>query len=121
MTSLRRILPVLLVLGLALGTTVLAAQVGVMAGMASMPEIAAATDHSDMVDCKGCVSNPDTDKGMKMVSCHSGTCIVLPGLLPNSQTSLPAAADTFVSAVPTVPAGLVSSPDHRPPIHTSLA
>jgi hypothetical protein len=120
MTFLRRILSILLVLGLALGSTAQAAQVGMMVGMASMPEMAAAaTDHSNMARCEGCVSSQD--KGMEMAGCHSGICIVLPGLSPNLQASLSVTPDTFVSAGPTVPGGLSLPPDHRPPIHASLA
>ena len=122
MTFLRCILSILLVLGLALGTTTLAAQMGMMAGMVSMPgKAAVAMDDSDRAGCQGCVSSRDTDNGIEMTSCDSGICIVLLGLLPNSQFSLFVAPDTFVSAVPTVSGGLSAPPDHRPPIHASLA
>jgi hypothetical protein len=117
MTCLRRILSVLLILGLALGTMAQAAQMGMMAGMVSM----AATDHSDMSGCEGCASSQDTGKGMEMTGCHSGFCIVLPGLLPNAPGSLSVAPDTFAAAAPMVANGLSPPPDHRPPIHASLA
>ena len=95
---------------------------GMMAGMVSMSgKAAVAMDDSDRAGCQGCVSSRDTDNGIEMTSCDSGICIVLLGLLPNSQFSLFVAPDTFVSAVPTVSGGLSAPPDHRPPIHASLA
>ena len=122
MTFLRRILSTLLVLSLALGTTAQAAQMSMMAGMVSMPEMAAAAmDDSDRAGCQGCVSSQDADKGIEMRGCYSSICIVLLGLLPNSQFSLFVTPDPFVSAVPTVLGGLSTPPDHRPPIHASLA
>lgn len=105
MTSLRRILSVLLILGLALGTTAQAAQVGMMAG------------------CEGCASDHETgkDMDMDMAGCHSGVCIVLPGLLPGSLGSLSVGPDSFTVVAPTVADGLSLPPDHRPPRPASLA
>ncbi|HYG90491.1 MAG TPA: hypothetical protein VD978_30005 [Azospirillum sp.] len=117
MSLVRRILSVLLILGLVSGTTVQAAQVGMMAGMPRM----ATMDHGDMAGCQGCVPSQDTDKGMTMAGCHNGICIVLPGLLPNAPDSLPVAPDTFVPAALTVTDGLSPPPDPRPPRPISLA
>jgi hypothetical protein len=115
MTCLRRILSVLLVLSFALGTTVQATQMGLMASMA-----AATADHSDMSGCEGCASSHDTNKGMERTGCHNGICVVLPGQLPTSPGGLPIAPDTFASAVPTVADGLSLPPDPRPPRPASL-
>ncbi|KAA0572507.1 hypothetical protein FZ983_31675 [Azospirillum sp. B21] len=118
MACLRRILSVLLILGLALGTTAQAAQVGMMAGT---QETAAAAMDGGMAGCEGCASGQETGKGMDMAGCHGGICIVLPGLLPDSPDSPSVAPGAFAAASPTVADGLSPPPDHRPPIPSSLA
>ena len=118
MTCVRDILSCLLILGLLLGTTVQAVQMGMMAGLPSMAT--AALDHSDMSGCEGCHSGQDTNKGLEMASCHGGICIVLPGLLPNTPVNLAVAPETFAWLRATVANGLSPPPDHRPPISASL-
>jgi hypothetical protein len=118
MRCVRDILSFLLILVLLLGTTTQAVQRGMIAGLPSMA--AAALDHSDMPGCEGCVSGQDTNKGMEMASCHSGTCIVLPGLLPNTPVNLAVVPETFAWLRATVADGLSPPPDHRPPISVSL-
>lgn len=119
MSSLHRILSVLLILGLALGTTAQAAQVGMMAGMQGTA--LAAMDDGGMAGCEGCASDHETGKDMDMAGCHSGVCIVLPGLLPGSLGSLSVGPDSFTVVAPTVADGLSQPPDHRPPRSASLA
>lgn len=119
MSLLRRMLCVLLVLGFALGTTAQAAQMGVMAGMRTMTMTA--MGDGSVAGCEGCASSQDAGKGMEMVGCHGGVCIVLPGLLPNAPSIPSVAPDTFAAAAPTVADGLSPPPDHRPPIQASLA
>lgn len=117
MVSLRRILPVLLILGLALGTAIQAAGMGLMAGMASIAAVA--TDRGDMSRCEGCLSSQNTD--MKMTGCQGGICIVLPGVLPNASGSVPVALGGFSILASTTVHGLSPPPDQRPPILASLA
>jgi hypothetical protein len=120
MTCRCRILSVLLILGLALGTTAQAAQMGMMAGMQAMA--GAAMDDGGIAGCEGCASGQETGKGMEMAGCcHGGVCIVLPGLLPNSPGSPSVALDAFAAMAPTVADGLSLPPDHRPPIPAPLA
>lgn len=119
MSLLRRLLSVLLILGLVSGTAVQAAQVTMMAGMSSVPM--AAADHGGMPGCKGCAPGPNADKGMKLAGCHNGVCIVLPGLLPSVPESPFSAPDIFVAATPTARHGLSPPPDPRPPRPVSLA
>jgi len=116
MSLLRRLLSVLLILGLVSGTTVQAAMMAGMPGMA-----VAATDHGGMPGCKGCVPGQDTGKGMNTAGCHNGVCIVLSGVLPTAPDSLVLAPDAFIAAAPTVADGLSPPPDPRPPRPTSLA
>lgn len=113
MASLHRILSVLLILGLALGMTAQAAQVGMMAVMQGTA--VAAMDDGGMMGCEGCASDHETGKGMDMTGCQSGVCIVLPGLLPDSLGSPSVEPGSFAAAAPTVADGLSLPPDHRPP------
>lgn len=119
MTWLRRILPILLILGIALGTTAQAVQMGMMAGMHVVA--VSAMDDDSMAGCDGCASDQETGKGMNMAGCTGGLCIVLPGLMPSSPGSPAIAPATFIAAAPTAVTGLSPPPDHRPPRPASLA
>ena len=118
MNWLRRILPLLLVLSLALGTTVQAVWMGTMIS----PHMAAATmTHDDMPGCDDCAPDRNTGKAMKMAGCQGGICIVLPGLPPTSLVGIMTVPDTFTITMPTDGNGVSPPPDQRPPISISLA
>lgn len=110
---------ILLILGLALGVTVQAARMGMIAGMrtAAMP----AMDSDGMAGCEGCPSGQETGKGMDMAGCYGGVCVILPGLLPNTPSTPSVESNVFAVGAPTVTDGLSPPPDHRPPRPASLA
>jgi hypothetical protein len=114
----RRILSVLLILGLALGTMGRDAQRTMLVGMHDMT--AAAMDHDAMPGCDGCIDGDETGKGMAMMGCQSGICVVLPAMLSGSLDAVSLASDAFASVVPTVQHGLSPPPDHPPPISAFL-
>ena len=100
MSRLHRILSILLLLGLALGTTAQAVQMGRMAGMPDMAASAAAMDHGAMPGCENCPPVHGKAKGMEMAGCQGGVCIVLPGLLPALPASPSIAPDAFAAGFP---------------------
>jgi hypothetical protein len=118
MNWVRCILPLLLVLSLALGTTVQAVW---METMMSSHMAATTMTYGDMPGCDDCAPDQNTGKAMKMTGGLGGICIVLPGLLPTSLVGIIMAPDIFTVTMPTDGNGLSPPPDHRPPISISLA
>ncbi|SMH61457.1 hypothetical protein [Azospirillum agricola] len=119
MLRLRRLLTLLTILGLALGSMVSAARLGVTAPLdvaAPASGALAAMLQDGRAGCEDCASGrngPTT--GFAAAGCHGSLCLGQAGVLPDSPAIPLAAPARFLLATASMPDGLSHPPGSRPP------